>query len=190
MTLIKSIQELQKLIKNDQHRKTLFFSESFLKELIQLCHCTQKTKQKIQKIKLKNDKELPRIHNELIAIKSATVEATEKILIASEKIETLAKKLPKEQAEELYRYITAIYEACVFQDLTGQRLTTIGRVVKNLDKMIIQLAEFLQIDSLPPSLSDLGLCEDNTPFLRGPALPSEAPQQDDIDQIFKSKALL
>lgn len=52
--------------------------------------------------------------------------------LGSEKIKMSAKKIPKKQTQELYRYITAIYEACIFQDPTDQRLTTKGRIVKIL----------------------------------------------------------
>lgn len=60
---------------------------------------------------------------ELEAVVSITEEAASKILEAAETIGAMAEKITdREQAELLQRQLSAIFEACSFQDLTSQRI--------------------------------------------------------------------
>lgn len=71
---------------------------------------------------------------ELDAIVKATEDATERILAAVESVEGTLSKLESAADSEILKgageALTSIYEACTFQDITGQRIT---KVVRTLD---------------------------------------------------------
>jgi len=92
--------------------------------------------------------EMARVTNELDAIVGGTESATDAILSNAEEIDqlasTLAPRLKDEQNQQLVQdmqeRVIKIFEACNFQDLTGQRITKIVRALKfveeRLDRMI------------------------------------------------------
>ncbi len=68
---------------------------------------------------------IPTATDELDAIVTATEEATGTILDAAENIESIAGSLDGSPAEELGKIVTNIYEACNFQDVTGQCISKV-----------------------------------------------------------------
>ncbi|MDP6573091.1 MAG: protein phosphatase CheZ [Rhodospirillales bacterium] len=75
---------------------------------------------------------LPAARDELNAIVAATAEATDSILSATEIVEAVTQDADGEDSQRLLEATSRIYEACGFQDITGQR---VGKVVKALDKI-------------------------------------------------------
>jgi chemotaxis protein CheZ len=73
---------------------------------------------------------LPAATNELEAVVQATAEATHSIMDATEAIQAIALTLDDEPQQMLLHETTRIFEACTFQDITGQRVT---KVVRALD---------------------------------------------------------
>ena len=77
--------------------------------------------------------EMVRVTNELDAIVGGTETATESILSNAEEIDqmaaTLAARLKDEQnqalVQDMQERVVKIFEACNFQDLTGQRITKV-----------------------------------------------------------------
>ena len=72
---------------------------------------------------------IPSATDELDAIVGHTAEATNEILDCCEVLERLQSEVPEAAATALQGAVTRIYEACSFQDITGQR---IGKVVSAL----------------------------------------------------------
>ena len=76
-----------------------------------------------------------------------------------------------------------IFEACAFQDLTGQR---IGSVIQTLDLVDSHLESLLEL--LGPDFEEVDDEEDDREgddmLLNGPALEGEGISQDDIDKLF------
>jgi chemotaxis protein CheZ len=97
----------------------------------------------------RRDRQLVRAAGELGAAVDAMEKATQKILQAAEGIDDGAKSLgaavknehERQLAQDIQEHVTAIYEACNFQDLAGQR---IAKVVGLLDALERQLAAMLE----------------------------------------------
>jgi chemotaxis protein CheZ len=136
------------------------------------------------------ERHIPMATDELDAVMAATADATGIILGAMEEFERMSAELPKKQAKKIDEAVVRVYEACGFQDITGQRITKVVRALKHIeDKIDALLAVFgteliAGIASAPQS-SPPPPVEDN--LLNGPALPSAvANSQADIDAILAS----
>lgn len=129
--------------------------------------------------------------DELDAIVDATENATNEILDGVERIETLGSALPPEQAQELMDVITRIYEACNFQDITGQRITKVVKALKHIEERVEALvqafgSEYKDRDG--QSVADDGVPDPHGEkgLLNGPQLPETAPNQAAIDALFNN----
>ncbi|PHQ68841.1 MAG: chemotaxis protein CheZ [Sneathiella sp.] len=129
---------------------------------------------------LKHDK-LPRAGKELDAIVEATENATNQIMAATETI--MAAKVT--EPDVVNDACMEIFEACSFQDITGQR---IGKVVSTLEYIEEYLTKLMSAwghdsDSEPPVVIDDDIDEDAR-LLNGPALNGEGVDQQYIDNMF------
>jgi chemotaxis protein CheZ len=105
---------------------------------------------------------IPSATDELDAIVSHTAAATDSILEVCE---------------------TRIYEACSFQDITGQRITKVVATLKAIDSKVGHIiSTFDQRGSRPPP-KPLPAEES---LLNGPQLPASAMDQSDIDKLLAS----
>lgn len=86
---------------------------------------------------------------ELGAVVLDTEGATNNILAAAEKIEMLAgviqsektKEAMKLRAGDIANHVMAVYEACNFQDLTGQRINRVCETLNFVEKRVNRMAE-------------------------------------------------
>lgn len=131
---------------------------------------------------------------ELDAIVTATERATSEILSAAERIQEIADKL-KEQGgdedlcDELEAHATAIFMACSFQDITGQRTTKVVQVLHYLEHRVNSM---ISIWGVQPGDEDSVMStanldpKDTRPdahLLNGPQADDKAPSQDDVDAM-------
>ena len=79
---------------------------------------------------------------------------------------------------------TRIYEACSFQDITGQRITKVVGTLKTIEAKVVQIvATFGNGDrQTPVELAVEGAAE----LLNGPQHPAVAMDQSDIDKLLAS----
>jgi chemotaxis protein CheZ len=131
--------------------------------------------------------------DELEEIVSESTTATNTIMGAAEAVEEMANKVTDpEIAARLRDEATRVYEACTFQDITGQRIAKVVRTLQSIEKRVNTLALVCGAD-----LGDMptdGKVGDGKPaerspdgkLLNGPALPSAAKTQDEIDRLFDS----
>jgi len=75
------------------------------------------------------DEFLPTATDELDVIVAATEKATHSIMDATEIIENTMMEVQGEVADKLMEATTQIYEACGFQDITGQRITKVCKAL-------------------------------------------------------------
>ncbi len=131
--------------------------------------------------------------DELDAIVEATESATNDILDAVEAIENVAAEAPEEINQKLSELTTRIYEACNFQDITGQRITKVVRALKHIEDKVESLVKALggehveaaSADGQPPAFFTHG-GEGEQELLNGPQTAGKANKQDDIDALFSS----
>jgi chemotaxis protein CheZ len=131
---------------------------------------------------------IPFATDELDAIVAHTASATNAILTSCEILDAVGAASAGEIAAKLTDATTRIYEACSFQDITGQRITKIVATLKAIEEKVASIiAAFgdrsdITTDTLPvvsPIAAEVSL-------LNGPQLPTAAMDQSDIDRLLAS----
>lgn len=126
---------------------------------------------------------IPCATDELDAIVSHTAAATESILEVCETLDTLACQLDGEASRQLQGATSKIYEACSFQDITGQRITKVVATLKTIESRIAKIVEMfgsrIMAVGAVESIQEVSL-------LNGPQLPAAAMDQSDIDALLAS----
>lgn len=159
-------------------------------ELEDLADYIQAAKREIAAIRPDDirSRDIPMATDQLDAVVDATAEATGTILDAAESLERLAGSLQEQTADEIRAIATRIYEACNFQDVTGQRITKVVRTLKHIEgKIEALLTAFGELKSVVapgPASADARAASDEPGLLDGPQLPDEGKRQDEIDAIF------
>lgn len=126
--------------------------------------------------------EIRTAHDELSAVVDSTAQATFLIIAEAEQLEKIGKSLPPEQAQAVSGSVTRIYEACGFQDITGQRIkkvvTTLRLIEEKVDMLIATLGGVRPGDQ---AMADMRQGEEA--LLNGPSMPGEGISQDEIDKL-------
>ena len=139
---------------------------------------------------------MTRVTNELDAIVGGTESATEQILANAEEIDqmahTLGPRLKGEQDQALVAdmqdRVIEIFEACNFQDLTGQRITKVVGTLKFIETHILRMMEIwggleafrgIEAEQVATRAGDAQM-------LNGPKIAGDAghASQDEIDALF------
>jgi len=165
-------------------------------ELRALAVCIEHTKAEIAALRPKDadDDRLIAVTFELDAIVSSTEQATEQILEAAEKIEAIGKEIQAHAAdgyvsrlvEDIGETISTIFEACNFQDITGQRITKVVKTLKYVEDRINAMIEIWgheNISDVSPKIFEEHK-DDDSKLLNGPALENQGISQDEIDKLF------
>lgn len=165
-------------------------------EIAKLYDYLQKVKREISSIKHPRSQidQFTKVADQLGAIVAATEDATNTIMEASEVIAGAVAEM-----DEMVRYPEAlaqhgrvteatnrIFEACAFQDLTGQRISKIIRTMNLIEGTINALIVIVgtpdEREVMPlPIADDEPVKEDNGVGLYG---PSAGVSQEDIDKMF------
>jgi chemotaxis protein CheZ len=133
------------------------------------------------------DRDIPAVTDELDAIVAHTAVATESILESCETLDRIAAELSGGTAATLQDATTRIYEACGFQDITGQRITKVVTTLKSIDAKVAGIiAAFGARRVAASSLSPAPPVPIMPELLHGPQLPANAMDQTDIDKLLAS----
>jgi chemotaxis protein CheZ len=140
--------------------------------------------------------EMAKVTGELGAVVGGTEEATQQILEAAESIDNAAAALskvntPDQQkllSEEIQERVVSIFEACNFQDLTGQRISKVMATMKFIENHIVVMMDIWGgVDAIrahAPAIVDDR--EGDARLLNGPKSDGDAghASQNDIDALF------
>jgi chemotaxis protein CheZ len=140
--------------------------------------------------------EMAKVNGELGAVVGGTEHATQQILEATEAIDqaatALSKNISPEQqkllSEEIQERVVSIFEACNFQDLTGQRISKVMTTMKFIEQHINEMMNIWggvdAIKAHAPPIVDAR--EGDAKLLNGPKLDGDVghASQDDIDAMF------
>jgi chemotaxis protein CheZ len=143
-----------------------------------------------------NGEEMAKVNGELGAVVGGTEQATQQILEATEAIDQAATALsknisPDQQkllSEEIQERVVSIFEACNFQDLTGQRINKVMTTMKFIEQHINAMMDIWggvdAIKAHAPPIIDTR--EGDAKLLNGPRLDGDIghASQDDIDALF------
>ncbi len=128
------------------------------------------------------DNHIPSATDELDAIVQHTAAATDQILETCETLDRVASALDGELAASLQDATTRIYEACSFQDITGQRITKVVATLKTIEAKVAHIVAVVGgagAEASAPVSAEAAL-------LNGPQLPANAMDQSDIDRLLAS----
>lgn len=157
---------------------------SLLREVEELGRTIASAKTEIAALRMDDitASDIPFATDELDAIVEHTAAATDAILGCCETLDEVAAALAGDPAARLKQATTRIYEACGFQDITGQRITKVVSTLKAIEAKVAQImATFgASADTPPPPERASG------GLLNGPQLPAAAMDQSDIDRLLAS----
>jgi chemotaxis protein CheZ len=121
--------------------------------------------------------------DELEEIVTETARAANNIMDAAETIERVAGRVDPAANSALMDAVTKIYEASAFQDITGQRITKVVRMLQSLETKLASLME--AFGPVQEAAADPGPQGDQA-LLHGPQLKKNASSQSDIDALFET----
>ncbi len=166
-------------------------------EIAQMVRLIGRAKLEIASIKhpmASEDDRMQAATNELDAIVLATETSTHDILTASEQIEHCIREISglhpddeavTEQTDQVANEIINIFEACSFQDITGQRVTKVVKTLRFIEERILALINIWGIEAF----ADLPMPEspatgEHGEVLSGPQLGNQGITQDEINALF------
>lgn len=127
---------------------------------------------------------------ELSEVVKATEKATNTIMDAADAIQEIAGGLSDAAASnKIMDETTKLYDACSFQDITGQRINKVLQTLEQVEDRVITLVQLFG-GQLPegytiPEHLDKRVRPDEA-LMNGPQLTGEMPSQDEIDKLFDS----
>jgi chemotaxis protein CheZ len=166
--------ELVHRLKDSLHDKDL------LAEIEDLAHTIAKTRSELQRLDAGPfiAGHIPAATDELDAVVAHTASATDVILESCERLELAASSGQPIDADLLGQATTAIYEACSFQDITGQRIKKVVGTLKAIEQKV---GEILKVFGQGQEIEDAVIPEAS--LTNGPQLPGKAMDQSDIDKL-------
>ena len=136
---------------------------------------------------------IPGAADELDAVVSLTEQATNTIMEACEAVQADIVGLPAGIREKITAHLVMIFEACTFQDITGQRIGKVILALKKIDgktKDVIQVLEGNFLDPGAQNISqDILAQDDSQSLMNGPQLPGCGVSQDEIDRILQEAGM-
>jgi chemotaxis protein CheZ len=155
------------------------------------------TKQEIANLRhpLAKEDKLHSASMELSAVVKSTEEATGAIMGVAEHLDEIARELTGHVSDsyvvsrlnEMSEHITKLFEACSFQDLTGQRITKVVKTIDYIEERIDTMQVIWgrkDLERLPVPEEDGIIKKDGDLDLHGPQDAAQAISQDDIDKLF------
>ena len=125
---------------------------------------------------------VPTATDELDAVIGATEEASATIMDSCEVIQGIASDCG-DKGSAIVNETNKIFEACSFQDITGQRISKVVKTLKDIETSVDDLLNlFGHVDK-----SDVGELADNRDedekLKNGPQMAGQGVSQDDIDKL-------
>lgn len=137
---------------------------------------------------------IPRAGQELDAIVEATESATDTIMQAAEDLMSIETQDFDEYKDHVNVEVMKIFEACSFQDITGQRISKVVGTLNQVEDRVGKLITILGITSnddvskdAKPILDDLDTTDED--LLNGPALDGEGIDQGEVDSLLNGTAM-
>lgn len=175
------------------------------KEVVDLAKFIETAKQEIAALQPAEirDEHIRTATDELDAVIGATEKATFAIFDACDAIGAIAGQSDADTSAKLNEQITKIYEACNFQDITGQRISKVVRTLKHIESKVDMIVAAFGSEvrqNHAPRLAKLAAEEAEAAvhyepmsaeeadkqLLHGPQLPGNAMDQDEIDRLLAS----
>ncbi|HEY4173589.1 MAG TPA: protein phosphatase CheZ [Rhodopila sp.] len=157
---------------------------SLLREVEELGQMIANTKSEIAALRVDDitDHDIPFATDELDAIVEHTAHATDAILESCEMLDEVSATVSGDAAAKLQAATTKIYEACSFQDITGQRITKVVNTLKTIEGKVAHIVGTFG-KSAAGARDGADHVTTDADLLNGPQLPAHAMDQSDIDKL-------
>jgi chemotaxis protein CheZ len=166
---------------------------ALLAEVEELAHTLANARAEIAALQADDitESHIPSATDELDAIVAHTAAATDIILECCEKLDVLGPTLTGDAARVVQDVTSKVYEACSFQDITGQRITKIVTTLKSIESKVAHIIDVFGGDHFARRSPDGAVTQtpaEGTPasLLNGPQLPTNAMDQSTIDALLAS----
>ncbi len=127
---------------------------------------------------------IPRAGLELDAIVQQTEEATNTIMEAAEEIMGADTSDPDAYQATTQDAVMRIFEACSFQDITGQRISKVVQTLSHIEERVLELRNLMGVtdEDIQEAMKD-GEPQGDDALLSGPALKGEGIDQSAVDSL-------
>ena len=162
---------------------------SLYSELRQIALYIEKTKDEIGSLQANHmsEERIPKAGMELGAVVDATENATHSIMESAETLMAADNSDPEAYHAIVNQEVMKIFEACSFQDITGQRISKVVETLEFIDKRISRFATTFGVqDKLDALSQDEQSREERKQkqILHGPQMDGDGVGQDDVDAMF------
>ena len=195
-TLVEPKDDAQRIL--ETYQAQLNEMQKLKGELVIIHNAIIRTKQEIATLHVTGfqGQNMSRMTHELDAVVNGTEQATQTILEMVEDIDQLASNMieqGKDDAEkmtgrEIQDRVVKVFEACNFQDITGQRISKVVNTWKFIENHVVQMMEIWGgIDAFKEFIPEAPAApQGDDALLNGPKLKDDEghASQDDIDALF------
>ena len=133
------------------------------------------------------DSRIPSAGEELGAIVRATENATNTIMECAEALMGADAGDPAAYKALVDEKMMIIFEACSFQDITGQRIAKVVETLQHIEERVSRFADVVQAKDIEGFLNDGERARQERKdkfLLNGPQLAGEGVDQSDVDKMF------
>jgi chemotaxis protein CheZ len=134
---------------------------------------------------------IPAAGHELAAIVEATEQASNTIMACAEAAMAADPSDPAAYRAFVADRMTAVFEACAFQDITGQRVAKVVETLEHIEARVSRFAEATGAKDAGGHASDKEALEAERKlrlFIHGPPLAGDGAGQSEIDAIIEGEA--
>jgi len=133
------------------------------------------------------DSRIPSAGQELGAIVKATETATNTIMECAETLMGADASDPAAYKALVDEKMMVIFEACSFQDITGQRVSKVVETLQHIEQRVARFADVMRTADLEGFINDAErerAARKEKFLLNGPQLAGEGVDQNDVDKMF------
>ena len=157
-------------------------------EFREIAEYIQNTKSEIGHLQANDlrSKHIPEAGEELGAVVSSTEEATTKIMECAEAILEADTSDADAYQQLVNDKVMVIFEACSFQDLTGQRIAKVVETLEHIESRVTRFASAIGAEDARVETSEKEKKREKRKkdlILNGPAMKGEGVSQDDVDAL-------
>ena len=162
---------------------------SIVREFSAIAGCISQARDDIGRLQPEqlSSQRIPEAGRELAAIVESTEDATHRIMEAGERILEANENPTDANREVVETEVMNIFEACTFQDITGQRVTKVVETLQDIEERVKCVATAFgpcQEDVAPSEREQVRNSRQEEQLLHGPAHAGEGVAQDEVDAMF------
>lgn len=115
-----------------------------------------------------------------------TEQASHSIMDAADAIQEAATGIGGDREQQIMEATKRIYEACNFQDITGQRINKVIKLLNSIEERIRKLNSMFSSAEDGADIVNIPAATDDKDLLSGPQLSGKGSTQEEIDMLFAS----